>query len=443
MKLNLKKAISLAFCVITFTASPALAGPCGDLEKAKSLGAYCAPKKLKVNKNARIPSSDSLKKAYADAPANIAKAVEILQLSTPPTTKQIRTVERGMFAAYLLKDNNRIVTFGEELQLISGKPLNKRNQEYLAGAYFNLGRYGEAHSFNKKWVPSARHISGGTYKNIIIAADHSKDFAFAATQTEGLLVKTKKEYKRYNKRAQLHLNMIRYNSLLGARDSLKAHTDELSELLNLHFKGEPLSRAHYFQKSSQLLDEAGYTDLGRKMASEVESEKIANLQAQIETHQSGCEANSPQSCLDLANIYKTENALQDKKLNAVKRACELGAPEGCYLEAAFHLYGLETEKNEAKAHAMFVGACADSIGDACHGAAIAFSQSGSTPDLEKARSFYKIGCDYDSGRSCYSLANSFSNPRDKVTKSDPKKARKYFKKACKLDQELACVAARR
>lgn len=443
MTLNLKKVISLAFCLIALTASPVQAGPCDDLEKAESVGPYCAPKKTRVNTNGMIPSSNGLKKSYADAAANIAKAAEILQLSTPPTTKQIRTIERGMFAAYLLKDNNNIVTFGEGLQLLSGKSLSESNQKYLAGAYFNAGRYRDAHTLNKKWVPSARHISSDAYKNIIIAADHANDYAFAAKQTEGLLVKTKKEYKRYNKRAQLHLNMVRYNSLLGVQDSLEVHTDELSELLNLHFKNEPLSRAHYFNKSSQLLNQAGFTDLGRKMASEVGSEKVAYLQAQIETHQSGCEANSPQSCLDLANIYKTENALQDKKLYAVQRACELGAPQGCYLEATFHLYGLETEKNQAKAHAMFVRACADSIGDACHGAAIAFSQSGPTPNLEKARSFYKTGCNYDSGRSCYSLANSFNNPRDKITKSDPKKAQKYYKKACKLDQRLACVAARR
>ncbi|MEP1230427.1 MAG: hypothetical protein ABJG88_07105 [Litorimonas sp.] len=443
MKLNLKKAISLAFCLIALTASPVQAGPCDDLEKAKALGAYCAPKKPKVNTNGMFLSSNGLKKSYADAPANIAKAAEILQLSTPPTTKQIRTIERGMFAAYLLKDNNNMVTFGEGLQLLSGKSLSESNQKYLAGAYFNVGRFEESHTLNKKWVPSARHISNGNYKNIIIAADYANDYAFAAKQTEALLVKTKKKYKSYNKQAQLHFDMLRYNSLLGVRDSLEAHTDKLSELLNLHFKKEPLSRAHYLNKSSQLLNEAGFTDLGRKMASQMGGEEIANLNEHIETHQSRCEANSPQSCLDLANIYKSENALQDKKLYAAQRACELGAPEGCFLEATFHLYGLETEKNEAKAHAMFVRACADSIGDACHGAAIEFIQSGPTPDLEKARSFYKTGCNYDSGRSCHSLANSFNNPRDKLTKSDPKKARKYYKKACKLGQEFACIAARR
>ena len=106
---------------------------------------------------------------------------------------------------------------------------------------------------------------------------------------------------------------------------------------------------------------------------------------------------------------------------------------------------------EAPSQDELVATCASGDGAACQGAcALGHAEScvklgtlfeegrGGVPEsFESARVFHRKGCDGGAGGGCYAMALFYK--LGKSIPKDPKRAKKYFERACELEFEAACL----
>ena len=438
------KTISAVVIMMGFGSS-AYANPCDDPVRAKSLGAYCKPAKSHPSSQGMLPKLDKnwYQDALREAPDNIARAADVTELTKLSTRQQIRILEKGIYSANFIKDDDSLIAFSERLQNNLGATVPEHYQDDLAHAYFTAGRYQDAYKTYKAWFTPKSSFNKDSFRQMARVAEDAGDNALAADVLEKMLSQSKKRYGGHAKQADFYLDIIRLRAKLKDRQALDIHSAGLSDLMTTRFEKQPLSKARYFEEAVSFLRGSNFTDLALKLEDQAVDPNVATLRNQAQTYEADCLAQSTSAGMDLVDIYKGESGLESKRFEASQTACELGEMKGCYVEAIFHLYGAHTNKNQEKAHAKFAQACADGLGDACHGAAMIHLQGGTSPDIEKTRYFHTLGCEKKSSRSCYALANNFMRPKDTSVVPDPKKARKYYKKACKLGAQSACIAAKK
>jgi len=114
-----------------------------------------------------------------------------------------------------------------------------------------------------------------------------------------------------------------------------------------------------------------------------------------------CESDYMLGCQNLGKLYVQIKEYDNAK-DVLTKTCEANLTEGCYELGKLYL-GLLDEFKPLKSLSLFKKACSDDYRDAC----------------------FAIGAMYYEGV-------------DKTIKKDYKKARKFFKKSCELNNEMGC-----
>jgi TPR repeat protein len=122
--------------------------------------------------------------------------------------------------------------------------------------------------------------------------------------------------------------------------------------------------------------------------------------------------------------------------------CDIQQADVCYGKALDMHYGKDVPKDKDAAHKIFAQLCEADMSKACHAAVMSVSKFSANPDFDKSMYYQKKGCELGTPRSCFVVGRNYEGPWKKGLVSDHKKARKYFKRACKLGMELGCQYAK-
>jgi len=194
-----------------------------------------------------------------------------------------------------------------------------------------------------------------------------------------------------------------------------------------------------------------------------------------------CEGGYHRACGALAGVYMTKKFRDYKKAqHFAKIACDKEQENGCMVLGRMYNNDDYPKRDQVLAKQYFSKAlkyslknCTQSIGSACNDAAWLYSTDVlEVKDKEKAKQFYTKACILDSLDGCMSMAHYMKELKDmkkavefyrKVCErhgqecsylaylyeygngnleSDPDLAKKYYRKACELGEEMGCVGIR-
>lgn len=143
------------------------------------------------------------------------------------------------------------------------------------------------------------------------------------------------------------------------------------------------------------------------------------------------------------DMQKVTREIKDADpVDATTFVCDLGQPERCYNKAIKMHYGKSVSENKSMAHRIFSELCGMNIGKACHAASMAIDQYSDRPDYYQYVEFHLKGCENGFSNSCFLLGRSFEGPWHPDAATDHVKAKRYFKRACKLGNYLGCQYAK-
>lgn len=383
--------------------------------------------------------ASSYKKLIAERPTNIAAAKSLPDTSSLSPMEQRIILDKGARSAKAEEDYPTYLALMERLISMDTNPMPSYTQKDMADAYVETGDYKKAHALYALWFPSAGYVFEKDHNNMTLAAEGAGDIDAAWFHAKCELRTTRLNVKR---NGELRLDILRFSAASQPRSVVEADVNDFLTFLSKRVSETPLSRSKYLDLGANILRKSEFTDLAVKLDNEQKKIDLSRLKTMSYMYGEKCKEGSAEDCLNQAHLYKNESLYKDYRFHAFQAACSNGSQRGCYEEGIFHLYGIVTSKDQGLAQTLFETACGNKIGDACHAAAIKYTDISKPSDINQARTLYEKGCTFKSGRSCFSLGNSFRNPRDGHTTPDLKLAKKYYKKACKFGEGLACMYAK-
>lgn len=156
----------------------------------------------------------------------------------------------------------------------------------------------------------------------------------------------------------------------------------------------------------------------------------------------GCDGGRASSCAELGYIYSSSKfAMKDHAKAAVlrQRACKLDAGSfACIGLAHAYSFGQGVEEDQRKAADLLETACHNGQKVGCLEIALRYRKgNGVEVDFSKAASYYLPGCEKEISVSCEGLGRLYETGGPNL-QGNKKKAKKYYKKACKMHNSRAC-----
>ncbi len=157
----------------------------------------------------------------------------------------------------------------------------------------------------------------------------------------------------------------------------------------------------------------------------------------------GCKGKDAVACAALAGLYTEGEEVEPDERRAARlyeQACEGGHAGGCTGLGLMLREGRGVRTDLGRAAKLFEKACMGEDLQGCRELGLAYKKGEGVPaDGGRAEETWEFACTSEDGPSCHHLAALLARGGGGV-KRDPARARKLFRRACKLGHVRACMA---
>jgi TPR repeat protein len=282
-----------------------------------------------------------------------------------------------------------------------------------------------------------------------------------ASEQGGKRVKTERKLSKDTKLLQSHIMAC------DGGDLARCDKAALALKQGIGAQPSPIQAREFMGKAC----EGGRGEACDTLANWLESETQDGNPEQVHAlYRSACKRGIASACAEVARRVRDQGQRMSEARAMAKKACDAGAPRGCYLLASMCERGEGGPRSEEMAEFLFGSACDAKVGDACNDLAVMLHERDGKPDKiqrlylracehrsgtgcfsmgmlheqgesanpsqVQAVKFYIAACDLSHGEACYRLAQAYLN--GKGVSADAYRSREYMRRACQAGYTQAC-----
>ncbi len=160
----------------------------------------------------------------------------------------------------------------------------------------------------------------------------------------------------------------------------------------------------------------------------------------FDLYEKSCKLGSAKGCYKIAACYDVGGILKvnkdfKKAENYYKKSCDGGFGLACYNLGSLYQYSLDVDKNENNMEKSYKEACQEGAVLGCYKLAHFYE---SKTDIQKAKKWFKIGCDKEDTQACFRLVDIYIKELSNLEPKSFKKEFKSYKKRCDSADTMGC-----
>lgn len=164
-----------------------------------------------------------------------------------------------------------------------------------------------------------------------------------------------------------------------------------------------------------------------------------DMQKAVSLYEKACNGDNVYGCYNLAMVYSD---LKDyaKAIPLLTKACNGKDGMACFNLGVFNFKGEGMKEDKKAGNEFFKKACEYGTPEGCYELARSYVRGqGVELNFKKAEEFHAKACEMHHARGCYNVGALNTNPKAKAhMKQDRDKAKAFFKQGCDLGDEQSC-----